>query len=128
MSDAAHGHGPATNKGLTGRWQGAMMDNFGTPRIPLVRGEGATVWDADGNEYLDFLGGIAVNSLGHAHPAVVRAVSDQVATLGHVSNFFVASPPWPSRSGCSRWPDAPAGSTSPTPAPRPTRPPSRSAG
>ncbi|MCW7991025.1 acetylornithine aminotransferase, partial [Streptomyces platensis subsp. clarensis] len=77
---------------LTGRWQGAMMDNFGTPRVPLVRGEGTTVWDADGKEYLDFLGGIAVNALGHAHPAVVRAVSDQVATLGHVSNFFVAEP------------------------------------
>ncbi|GAA5610782.1 acetylornithine transaminase [Streptomyces platensis] len=92
MSDVAHTHGPATNAGLTGRWQGAMMDNFGTPRIPLVRGEGATVWDADGKEYLDFLGGIAVNALGHAHPAVVRAVSDQVATLGHVSNFFVAEP------------------------------------
>ncbi len=92
MSDAAHGHGPVTNKDLTGRWQGAMMDNFGTPRIPLVRGEGAKVWDADGNEYLDFLGGIAVNALGHAHPAVVRAVSDQVATLGHVSNFFVSEP------------------------------------
>ncbi|GAA2587822.1 acetylornithine transaminase [Streptomyces tubercidicus] len=92
MSDAAHTHGPATNEGLTGRWQGAMMHNFGTPRVPLVRGEGATVWDADGNAYLDFLGGIAVNALGHAHPAVVRAVSDQVATLGHVSNFFVAEP------------------------------------
>ncbi|MGW7578425.1 acetylornithine transaminase [Streptomyces sp. NPDC054765] len=92
MSDAAHSHGPVTNAGLTGRWQGAMMDNFGTPRIPLVRGEGATVWDADGKEYLDFLGGIAVNALGHAHPAVVRAVSDQVATLGHVSNFFVSEP------------------------------------
>ncbi|GAA0474027.1 acetylornithine transaminase [Streptomyces olivaceiscleroticus] len=82
----------ATNTDLTRRWQGAMMDNFGTPRIPLVRGEGARVWDADGNAYLDFLGGIAVNALGHAHPAVVRAVSDQVATLGHVSNFFVAEP------------------------------------
>ncbi|MFI8997930.1 acetylornithine transaminase [Streptomyces sp. NPDC053542] len=81
-----------SNKGLTERWQGAMMDNFGTPRVPLVRGEGAKVWDADGNEYLDFLGGIAVNALGHAHPAVVRAVSDQVATLGHVSNFFVTEP------------------------------------
>ncbi|MFE0381428.1 acetylornithine transaminase [Streptomyces inhibens] len=92
MSDAAHTNGPATNAGLTRRWQGAMMDNFGTPRIPLVRGEGAKVWDADGKEYLDFLGGIAVNALGHAHPAVVRAVSDQVATLGHVSNFFVSEP------------------------------------
>ncbi|WP_030616252.1 acetylornithine transaminase [Streptomyces sclerotialus] len=81
-----------TNTDLTRRWQGAMMDNFGTPRVPLVRGEGTRVWDADGAEYLDFLGGIAVNALGHAHPAVVRAVSDQVATLGHVSNFFVAEP------------------------------------
>ncbi|MEU9114609.1 acetylornithine transaminase [Streptomyces sp. NPDC048483] len=92
MSRAAHTGGPTDNAGLTGRWQGAMMDNFGTPRIPLVRGEGAVVWDADGKEYLDFLGGIAVNALGHAHPAVVRAVSDQVATLGHVSNFFIAEP------------------------------------
>ncbi|MFF2810158.1 acetylornithine transaminase [Streptomyces sp. NPDC058000] len=86
------GHGPVTNEALTRRWQGAMMENFGTPRVPLVRGEGATVWDADGNAYLDFLGGIAVNSLGHGHPAVVRAVSDQIATLGHVSNFFVSGP------------------------------------
>ncbi|MGD3108518.1 acetylornithine transaminase [Streptomyces sp. YGL11-2] len=84
--------GPVTNEGLTQRWQGAMMHNFGTPRLPLVRGEGVTVWDADGREYLDFLGGIAVNALGHAHPAVVRAVSDQIATLGHVSNFFVSEP------------------------------------
>ncbi|MFI9024919.1 acetylornithine transaminase [Streptomyces sp. NPDC053560] len=82
----------ASNTDLTRRWQGAMMDNFGTPRIPLVRGEGTKVWDADGAAYLDFLGGIAVNALGHAHPAIVRAVSDQVATLGHVSNFFVAEP------------------------------------
>ncbi|TSB25705.1 acetylornithine transaminase [Streptomyces benahoarensis] len=74
------------------RWQGAMMDNFGTPRLALVRGEGTTVWDADGAAYLDFLGGIAVNALGHAHPAVVRAVTDQVATLGHVSNFYVSGP------------------------------------
>ncbi|MCB5911108.1 acetylornithine transaminase [Streptomyces pinistramenti] len=80
------------NAGLERRWQGAMMDNFGTPRLALVRGEGTHLWDADGKEYLDFLGGIAVNALGHAHPAVVRAVSDQVATLGHVSNFFVAEP------------------------------------
>ncbi|GAB7034630.1 acetylornithine transaminase [Streptomyces sp. NPDC021749] len=92
MSPEAPDQGPVTNEGLTRRWQGAMMDNFGTPRVPLVRGEGARVWDADGKEYLDFLGGIAVNALGHAHPAVVRAVSDQIATLGHVSNFFVAEP------------------------------------
>ncbi|MCQ8772117.1 acetylornithine transaminase [Streptomyces telluris] len=81
-----------TNAGLTQRWQGALMDNYGTPRIPLVRGEGSTVWDADGKPYLDLVGGIAVNALGHAHPAVVRAVSDQIATLGHVSNLFTAEP------------------------------------
>ncbi|MFD3452136.1 acetylornithine transaminase [Streptomyces sp. NPDC058691] len=80
------------NAALTERWQGSLMDNYGTPRLPLVRGEGATFWDADGNAYLDFLGGIAVNALGTAHPAVVRAVSEQIATLGHVSNFFVAEP------------------------------------
>jgi acetylornithine/N-succinyldiaminopimelate aminotransferase len=79
--------------GLTQRWQGALMDNYGTPRVPLTHGEGAKVWDADGKEYLDFVGGIAVNALGHAHPAVVRAVSDQIATLGHVSNLFIAEPP-----------------------------------
>ncbi len=54
----------------------------------LVRGEGSAVWDAEGNRYLDFLGGIAVNSLGHAHPAFVAAVSDQAAVLSHVSNYF----------------------------------------
>ncbi|WP_328973732.1 acetylornithine transaminase [Streptomyces sp. NBC_00239] len=82
----------AGNAALTRRWQGSMMDNFGTPRLPLVRGQGARVWDAEGNEYLDFVGGIAVNSLGHAHPAVVRAVYEQVASLGHVSNLFIAEP------------------------------------
>ncbi|MEU0600930.1 acetylornithine transaminase [Streptomyces sp. NPDC006393] len=84
--------GPAPNAALTERWQGVMMDNFGTPRLPLVKGRGARVWDAEGNEYLDFLGGIAVNALGHAHPAVVRAVREQVASLGHVSNLFIAEP------------------------------------
>jgi acetylornithine aminotransferase len=81
------------NEELTGRWQGALMNNYGTPRLPLVRGEGARVWDADGKEYLDFVGGIAVNALGHAHPAVVDAVSRQIASLGHVSNLFIAEPP-----------------------------------
>ncbi|MBD0734809.1 acetylornithine aminotransferase [Streptomyces sp. CBMA29] len=69
------------------------MDNYGTPRIPLVRGAGARFWDADGREYVDFLGGIAVNSLGTAHPAVVEAVTRQISSLGHVSNLFVAEPP-----------------------------------
>ncbi|MER7057338.1 MULTISPECIES: acetylornithine transaminase [unclassified Streptomyces] len=81
------------NEELTERWQGALMNNYGTPRLPLVRGEGARLWDADGNAYLDFVGGIAVNALGHAHPAVVEAVSRQIASLGHVSNLFIAEPP-----------------------------------
>lgn len=85
--------GTANNAELTARWQGALMNNYGTPRLPLVRGAGARLWDADGKEYLDFVGGIAVNALGHAHPAVVEAVSRQIASLGHVSNLFIAEPP-----------------------------------
>ncbi|HEY8373487.1 MAG TPA: acetylornithine transaminase [Pseudonocardiaceae bacterium] len=75
------------------RWQTVMMNNYGTPRLTLVRGEGCHVWDADGNRYLDLLSGIAVNALGHAHPAVVEAVSTQIARLGHVSNLYIAEPP-----------------------------------
>ncbi|MFF8276285.1 acetylornithine transaminase [Streptomyces lateritius] len=82
-----------SNGELKQRWQSSLMDNYGTPRLPLVRGEGVRVWDADGTAYLDFVGGIAVNALGHAHPAIVEAVSRQIASLGHVSNLFVAEPP-----------------------------------
>ncbi|MBN9111126.1 MAG: acetylornithine transaminase [Pseudonocardia sp.] len=74
------------------RWQAAMMNNYGTPPLALVRGDGAEVWDADGRRYLDLLGGIAVNALGHAHPAVVEAVTRQVSTLGHTSNLYVNEP------------------------------------
>ncbi|MFG2822810.1 acetylornithine transaminase [Kitasatospora sp. NPDC048365] len=81
------------NTQMTQRWQHSLMDNYGTPRLPLVRGEGATVWDADGNAYLDLVAGIAVNALGHAHPAIVEAVTAQITTLGHVSNLFIAEPP-----------------------------------
>ncbi|NEC87252.1 acetylornithine transaminase [Streptomyces sp. SID12501] len=83
----------SANQELTARWQGALMNNYGTPRLPLVRGAGSTVWDADGKAYVDFVGGIAVNALGHAHPAIIEAVSTQIASLGHVSNLFVAEPP-----------------------------------
>ncbi|MFE4261122.1 acetylornithine transaminase [Streptomyces sp. NPDC056883] len=69
-----------------------MMDTYGTPALALVRGEGSTVWDEDGRAFTDFTGGIAVNALGHAHPALVSAVQDQVARLGHVSNLFVSEP------------------------------------
>jgi acetylornithine/N-succinyldiaminopimelate aminotransferase len=69
-----------------------MMRVFGEPQALLTHGSGCTVWDEDGREYLDFLGGIAVNALGHAHPALVEAISTQAATLVHVSNFFVTAP------------------------------------
>jgi acetylornithine aminotransferase len=78
---------------LVERWQQSMMDNYGTPPLALVRGEGAVVVDEAGKSYVDMLGGIAVNALGHAHPAVVAAVTRQIGTLGHVSNLFVAEPP-----------------------------------
>jgi acetylornithine/N-succinyldiaminopimelate aminotransferase len=78
-----------TSEDLRTRWAGSLMDNYGTPPLSLVRGEGARVWDADGREYLDLLGGIAVNLLGHAHPAVVEAVSHQVGVLGHTSNLVI---------------------------------------
>ncbi|MFD9632331.1 acetylornithine transaminase [Streptomyces violascens] len=70
-----------------------MMDNYGTPSLALVRGKGSTVWDEQGRAYTDFTGGIAVNALGHAHPALLSAVRDQAARLGHVSNLFVSEPP-----------------------------------
>ncbi|MBX3079274.1 MAG: acetylornithine transaminase [Cryobacterium sp.] len=74
------------------RYRASMMGTITDPLALLVRGEGCQVWDSDGNRYLDFLAGIAVNSLGHAHPALVEAVTDQIATLAHVSNYF-ATPP-----------------------------------
>jgi acetylornithine/N-succinyldiaminopimelate aminotransferase len=77
---------------MSRRWDAVMMGNYGTPKVSLVRGEGARVWDDDGREYVDLLAGIAVNVLGHAHPAVVEAVSWQVRQLGHTSNLAVHEP------------------------------------
>ncbi len=74
------------------RWDGALMGNYGTPPAVLVRGEGARVWDADGHELVDLFAGLAVNVLGHAHPAVREAVDRQLSTLGHVSNLAVSPP------------------------------------
>ncbi|GLF96317.1 acetylornithine transaminase [Streptomyces yaizuensis] len=81
-----------TNQEIARRWQGVMMDSYGTPELSLVRGEGATLWDADGTTYTDFVSGLAVNALGHGHPAVVEAVTRQIASLGHVSNLYTAEP------------------------------------
>jgi acetylornithine/N-succinyldiaminopimelate aminotransferase len=80
------------NTELQGRWDAAMMPNYGTPPVALARGEGCTVWDVDGREYLDLIGGIAVSALGHAHPALVEAVTRQVGTLAHTSNLFLHEP------------------------------------
>ncbi|SNT36616.1 acetylornithine aminotransferase [Streptosporangium subroseum] len=77
---------------LSKRFEAAFMPNYGVPPLALARGEGSKVWDVDGGEYLDLIGGIAVSSLGHAHPALVEAVSRQVATLAHTSNLFLHEP------------------------------------
>ena len=78
-----------TNKTMINRWSQSVQNNYGSPTIALVKGKGIVVTDADGKQYLDFLGGIATNILGHAHPAIVKAVSKQVSILSHVSNFYV---------------------------------------
>ncbi len=74
------------------RWDAVMMRNYGVPPVALARGEGSRVWDVDGRAYLDLVAGIAVSSLGHAHPAIVDAVSRQVATLAHTSNLAMHEP------------------------------------
>lgn len=73
---------------MLNRWSLVVQNNYGTPSIALVKGKGIVVTDADGKQYLDFLGGIATSILGHAHPAIVKAVTKQVSTLSHVSNFY----------------------------------------
>ena len=77
---------------LRKRFEAAMMPNYGTPPLALARGEGCRVWDADGNQYLDLIAGIAVSALGHAHPAIVQAVTDQVSKIAHTSNLYVHEP------------------------------------
>jgi acetylornithine/N-succinyldiaminopimelate aminotransferase len=77
---------------LQQRYAESLMNTFGPPKLVLTKGEGPYVWDAEGTRYLDLLGGIAVNALGHAHPALVSAVTQQLGTLGHVSNFFATEP------------------------------------
>ena len=76
----------------TNRWENVVQNNYGTPKITLTHGVGVEVWDEDGKRYLDFLGGIATNILGHAHPAIIKAVNKQIATLSHVSNLYAHNP------------------------------------
>ncbi|GLZ10929.1 acetylornithine aminotransferase [Actinomadura sp. NBRC 104425] len=80
------------NDELRKRFEAAFMPNYGVPPLALARGEGSRVWDADGNAYLDLIAGIAVSSLGHGHPALVEAVTAQVARLAHSSNLFLHEP------------------------------------
>ncbi|HEY2448314.1 MAG TPA: acetylornithine transaminase [Mycobacterium sp.] len=77
---------------LQQRWSAVMMNNYGVPPVALASGDGAVVTDVDGRSYLDLLGGIAVNVLGHRHPAVIDAVTRQMSTLGHTSNLYAAEP------------------------------------
>jgi acetylornithine aminotransferase len=77
-----------TNKRYLKRWSNSLQNNYGAPSITLVKGKGILVTDADGKIYMDFLGGIATNILGHAHPAIVKTVTKQISTLSHVSNFY----------------------------------------
>ena len=76
------------NKEMMDRWSASIQNNYGIPSIALVKGKGLIVHDADGKKYVDFLGGIATNILGHAHPTIVKAVTKQINTLSHVSNFY----------------------------------------
>jgi acetylornithine/N-succinyldiaminopimelate aminotransferase len=77
---------------LQERWDSVMMHNYGTPPLALASGDGAVVTDIDGKSYIDLLGGIAVNVLGHRHPAVIEAVTAQMNTLGHTSNLYMTEP------------------------------------
>ena len=126
---------------LQKRFAAALMPNYGIPPLAITRGQGCRVWDADGREYLDLIAGIAVSSLGHAHPAIVEAVSRQVAAVAHTSNLFLHEreielaerilyllggddpPQTPPIMGGLPAPPYPPGaaSSSPTQAPRPTR-------
>ena len=81
-----------SNAGVIESWTASILPTYATPQLTLVRGKGARVWDADGNEYIDFVSGIATNSLGHAHPEFVAAVTNQLQTLGHVSNLYANEP------------------------------------
>jgi acetylornithine/N-succinyldiaminopimelate aminotransferase len=80
--------GPVSSEAVLEAYTDSVMNTFGLPKRVFVRGEGCYLWDAEGRRYLDLLSGLAVNALGHAHPTVLSAVTGQIATLGHVSNFF----------------------------------------
>lgn len=80
------------NFAVPNEWPKYMQNNYGIPSLHLIKGKGVEVWDASGKKYLDFLGGIATNLLGHNHPKVTKAISNQASTLSHVSNFYSHQP------------------------------------
>src|SRR6202008_5099269 len=86
------GIGMTRTDSMRQRWEAVMMNNYGTPPVALASGDGAVVTDVDGKSYVDLLGGIAVNVLGHRHPAVIEAVTRQLNTLGHTSNLYATEP------------------------------------
>ena len=88
----ARSEGGSRMSSVLQRWSGVMMNNYGTPPLALASGDGAMVTDVDGKSYVDLLGGIAVNVLGHRHPAVIEAVTRQLNTLGHTSNLYATEP------------------------------------
>ncbi len=90
LASAAASSSAVSADALLQRYSAALTGVFGTPQAVLVRGSGARVWDAEGKEYLDLLGGIAVNALGHAHPLISSVISSQQASLGHISNLFTS--------------------------------------
>jgi len=90
-TNPATGPGPATSAWLD-RYEGSLLRLFGRPQLVLEHGDGAWVWDVEGRRYLDLVGGIAVNALGHNHPALVSAISKQAGQLVHVSNFYTSIP------------------------------------
>jgi len=88
VTKALSGATPGGSASVLEHYHQSLMNTFGTPKRVFVRGEGPYVWDADGHKHLDLLSGLAVTALGHAHPTVLSAITGQIATLGHVSNFF----------------------------------------
>ncbi|HEY9290280.1 MAG TPA: acetylornithine transaminase [Microlunatus sp.] len=88
ISDQLAAAGGRSSAAVLKSYDEHVMRTFGPPKRVFVRGEGCYVWDADGRRHLDLLSGLAVNALGHAHPTVLSAITGQIATLGHVSNFF----------------------------------------
>ena len=101
----------AAQQALLERYRASHIGVFGLPGLVLARGEGAHVWDVDGNRYLDLLGGIAVNALGHGHPELVAAISKQAGELVHVSNFFTTTAQIEAAEAVLRIAQAPEGSS-----------------